>query len=1099
MKSSTASLLRGLFVVVVVLAAVLLRWPGLDKPHFGIDEGVTFTIAQQLAEGEVMYRDAVDHRTPLVPYLKAAILLVAGDWNVFAVRLVLAAMLGLSAVMLWSIGRRLGDEGTGFAAAGVHLLGAFLYLGLPDGPSASTAWFLVFFSTLGFWLFAGALSAPSFRRGLPVGLAFGLSILCKQPALLDFGATWVIIGIAAARELQDRRRWGALFAGQLVGAVLPLAAFAVYFAAKGVWSDFVFYAFTYNTAIYVPAGGPIDYWATIQMPFTAAWANMPVIGVLGVLGGVCILIPALLGLFRPRETTASDTPAIPNFRVLLWITLGWTATGLVATTLSGRTFVHYAAQVLPGLSLAAGWWLHQLYRLLRERRGLLRWAAAVVLLTVAGALSWQTIPRVVAQYRGTQQWGLGNADVPELVDHFTSPAERIFVWGYYPEFYLTSHRLPATRFNYTNFLTGFVPWANMDALVDTSAQIVPGAWDKLQEDFAASPPALIVDIKHERAQGKFPLSDHPLIWQQVVTRYVEVRHEAIYGNIRFYRRLDVATEPLASSNETSESADLQLTLTANNRPGEGHLLKLSGPTGWQHFSIWADGRAVASFPYAPTEPAEVSVFIDHTAFADSRHLQFVGRREDGTLAASPAINLPVARQAADDARGPLPALMLNGVLVQPTKISQSSEATRVAPQQPHAVALSAPARLVYPCEASVRRIDFFHGLHPWLYNESDGYDVVINWLPADGSPPQRIWHTRLSNLTEGRHRSTQRESVALPPRGPGQLEFLFLNGPRSNPQFDEFFFGDASADVQRPRIFLDGRIVAVARDHSEDELSQWMRKADQSWLLHAPGHMDWIFPSPPPFPALQLDYGIDDGAWTPDGGRTDGVTFYVEYFVGDDPEPVPLFTRHLDPLNNPTDRGPQTSIIDIPVSESGVLRIRTTEGPVGNGAWDWAWIMDPVALPAGPPLQWSGAENGRIRASAYQGAGGSRLQEGHPNTWTGHSPSRLEYPKPAGLAFIDFEFGLEDGIPRDESGRLRSDGVIVIVEFLPDGSETPIQVYHRHLDPSIRPEDVGRQHVTRQLPENDTGKLIFQMLPGPNQNAAFDWAYWGTFTGRSHP
>ena len=107
------------FACILLIGAVALRWNGLDQPHWGIDEGVTFTIGQQIAEGDVLYRDAVDHRTPLVPYLKALVFLVAGDWNIFAVRLMVALMLGLGALFVWRLARQLGNEPAGVVGAGV--------------------------------------------------------------------------------------------------------------------------------------------------------------------------------------------------------------------------------------------------------------------------------------------------------------------------------------------------------------------------------------------------------------------------------------------------------------------------------------------------------------------------------------------------------------------------------------------------------------------------------------------------------------------------------------------------------------------------------------------------------------------------------------------------------------------------------------------------------------------------------------------------------------------------------------------------------------------------------------------------------------------
>jgi len=92
------------WIGLLLLTAIALRWPGLEKQVWNLDEGSTFTMAQIVRDGGVLYRDAADNRTPLVPYAKALILTFTGDWNIRSMHLALAAMLGLTAVWIWRIG-----------------------------------------------------------------------------------------------------------------------------------------------------------------------------------------------------------------------------------------------------------------------------------------------------------------------------------------------------------------------------------------------------------------------------------------------------------------------------------------------------------------------------------------------------------------------------------------------------------------------------------------------------------------------------------------------------------------------------------------------------------------------------------------------------------------------------------------------------------------------------------------------------------------------------------------------------------------------------------------------------------------------------------
>ncbi|MCC6414936.1 MAG: hypothetical protein IT582_03390 [Opitutaceae bacterium] len=141
----TAAILFGLLLVVTALA---LRAPGMARQIWNLDEASTFTMAEIVRDGGVLYRDAADNRTPLVPYLKAGIFALVGDWNVTGAHWLVAAMLGLTAVWLWRLARAAGDAATGRWGAVFFTLLSFTYLTVMDTMTAHTGWFLVFFSAL---------------------------------------------------------------------------------------------------------------------------------------------------------------------------------------------------------------------------------------------------------------------------------------------------------------------------------------------------------------------------------------------------------------------------------------------------------------------------------------------------------------------------------------------------------------------------------------------------------------------------------------------------------------------------------------------------------------------------------------------------------------------------------------------------------------------------------------------------------------------------------------------------------------------------------------------------------------------------------------
>jgi hypothetical protein len=133
------------------------------------------------------------------------------------------------------------------------------------------------------------------------------------------------------------------------------------------------------------------------------------------------------------------------------------------------------------------------------------------------------------------------------------------------------------------------------------------------------------------------------------------------------------------------------------------------------------------------------------------------------------------------------------------------------------------------------------------------------------------------------------------------------------------------------------------------------------------------------------------------------------------------------------------------------------------------------------------------KTAGYEGGWADQFDETH---WGAQSPQELTYPKPVDLTAVTFSFGLNDNAARDENGQRRSDGVEVVVIFEPEEGE-PTELYRRFVDPFAHPTDAGKQTARVLLPLGQSGKLKFQMNPGPYDSNAYDWAYWGPFSGET--
>jgi hypothetical protein len=118
----------------------------------------------------------------------------------------------------------------------------------------------------------------------------------------------------------------------------------------------------------------------------------------------------------------------------------------------------------------------------------------------------------------------------------SSAQDRIFVWGQETRIYIDAHRRPASRYIATFPLTGLIfgapPPSAGEPPVDTSARIVPGAWNNLRNDFSQHEPTFIVDTEAS-PNAMYPVRQFPVIAELLASEYVAV---ALTAEGVIYRR-----------------------------------------------------------------------------------------------------------------------------------------------------------------------------------------------------------------------------------------------------------------------------------------------------------------------------------------------------------------------------------------------------------------------------------------------------------------------------------------------------------------------------------------------------------------------------------
>lgn len=101
-------------------------------------------------------------------------------------------------------------------------------------------------------------------------------------------------------------------------------------------------------------------------------------------------------------------------------------------------------------------------------------------------------------------------------------------------------------------------------------------------------------------------------------------------------------------------------------------------------------------------------------------------------------------------------------------------------------------------------------------------------------------------------------------------------------------------------------------------------------VMHAPSQM--IFEVPPGARTISGQFGFVEATYT-NGGNTNGAWFLV--YWSDGTKRVDLFSRFMNPVQVPADRGLQDFTASLKGIAGGRLYLETTPGPYNDYSWDW--------------------------------------------------------------------------------------------------------------------------------------------------------------------
>lgn len=468
---------RARFALQILAGVAVLRVATVVIPVFNQDECYIAVQAHVVGDGGVMYRDVVDRKPPLVPYIYAAIFAAIGTDSLIAVHVVAIVWVAATALVLAAIMRRRAGPREAAWAAWLFVLGSMSLLPRDALAANYEIWMLLPLCTA---MLAAGRGCP--WRDALAGVLLGLATFIKQPALVTLAPLAFVI-------VRSRR--------PVAGSIAMLAGLGTVFALMIAAHDESMMAWAF-----LDTGG---YMATDAVWFALVMALVWTGSFLLANAASCWLVARSARVFGVRGDAD------------LWI---WLASGFVAVAAGLRFLGHYHLQLLPAACLLAA-----------------RPAAALVgrtrTIVIAAALAPALVCASLAFFIPNQPFDTDYRPVAAYLRAHTAPSERVLVWGHFPEIYWASQRMPAMRFIHTGFMTGQSgarPIRPSDLRAAT-----PGAWDMMFADLERHPPAYVIDLSPGavRKAQYFAMSRYPRMAAWLDASY---RLETVVDGLWLYRR-----------------------------------------------------------------------------------------------------------------------------------------------------------------------------------------------------------------------------------------------------------------------------------------------------------------------------------------------------------------------------------------------------------------------------------------------------------------------------------------------------------------------------------------------------------------------------------
>jgi 4-amino-4-deoxy-L-arabinose transferase-like glycosyltransferase len=791
--------------LIVMAWVFFLRAPSFSVTLWNVDESIHAAVAHRMIDGGLLYRDAIDQRTPLTYYVFKGVFTIFGSYNLAAVRALVTALIGGTACLLFLLGRRAIAPSTAWWALVIFVALSSNLLAPADAYAANTEWFAIFFTSAGACVLWLALRRSSPGLALGAGASFALAFLSKQPALLDALPPLIVIAYGAWTKHWTWQTAGRIAWFYVIGFLVVIALTLAHLAWRGGLAPAIFYTWSYNLNYYGPEISRLDRVLTALVPFQLMGKNYLWLLVVMV---IALGVSAVrLVQFQPRTTEQSENPW------LLYVFL-WFVTSLAGATAGGRGFEHYYIQWLPAASLLAAWVLGLFTQAVMrgsKSPGLIRGAARATVVLL-GVLALHLVIRPM----GTRHAPVPPEDPAARASAFirahTRPDETIFVWGFNPDIYLYTQRPPASRFVYCSFLTGLIPWTNLAPEKDTRYAIVPGAMDQLLSDLERARPAFIVDCSvgpHRRFE-KYPLAEFAPLSDYVTKNYVEVESaQFVPQGFRLHLIKDASRAAKTAVKESPVSggaapAPPRLFGDTAVSPTPTRLLVSTEDPGaqLQRLELWANDQLLDSVSFLPTARMTLGFLVPYDRLGVGSHrLKAIAHGMSGTVVESSVLPVTCDNSSVPSEQLATFALPLAAGAVEPLLVRAPFGPSTGWEEGRRMYSVHAPSVLSYRL-GDVRQVRGEFGIRAGAYatenqGPTDGAEFAVTWIGP--TEERRVLLRRLLRpRDQPADRGPQAFSLELPTHVRGaRIEFSINPGPAGNTASDWTFWSNLMLEASR--------------------------------------------------------------------------------------------------------------------------------------------------------------------------------------------------------------------------------------------------------------------------------------------------------------